>query len=66
MLPVGHPAPEILMAVNYCGCQLAQSFGCVAPAYHEKEGATPLSWACKFNLQYNGRPDERFGVRVGA
>ena len=36
-----------------------------APAYHEKEGATPHPVACKFSLQYEGWPDERYGVRVG-
>ena len=40
ILPVNHLAPKIV-TVNYCGCQLAQGFGWVAPAYHKKEGATP-------------------------
>ena len=34
------------------------------PAYHIREGATPHPGACKFSLQYDGKPDERFGVRV--
>ena len=37
----------------------------MAPAYHEKEGATQHPGACKFSLQYGGRPDERFDVWVG-
>ena len=35
------------------------------PAYHKKEGATLHPGACKFSLQCDGRPHERFGVRVG-
>ena len=27
-----------------------------------EEGATLHPGSCKFNLQYDGRPDERFGV----
>ena len=53
------------MAVNYCGRQLAQGLGWAAPAYHKYEGATPHPGACKFTLQYDGRPDERLGVGVG-
>ena len=53
------------MTVNYCGRQLARSLGWTAPAYHKKEGATPHPGACKHSLQYDGRSDERFGVRVG-
>ena len=30
-----------IMAVSYCGRQLAQRLRWAAPAYHEKEGATP-------------------------
>ena len=52
------------MAVNYCGHQLARRLGWAAPAYHKKEGAIPHPGACKFSLQYDGRPDGRFGVRV--
>ena len=67
MLPVKHPVKKILkiMAVNYCGRQLARRFRLAAPAYHKKEGATPHPGACKLSLQYDGRPDECFGVRVG-
>ena len=66
MLPVEHPAPKMLtiMAVNYCGSQLARRFQWAAPAYHKKEGATPHPGACKCSLQYGRRPDERFGVQV--
>ena len=69
MLHVRHLAPKILMAVNYCGRQLAEGLGLAAPAYHRKgatmEGATPHPGSCKFSLQYDGRPDENFGVWVG-
>ena len=53
------------MAVNYCGRQLARRLGWAAPAYHKKEGATPHPGACKFSMQYDGRPDGRLGVRDG-
>ena len=39
MLTVEHLTPKLLMAVNYCGCQLGGRFGWVAPAYID-----PLSW----------------------
>ena len=35
------------------------------PAFHKKEGATLHSGVQKHGLQYDGRLDERFGVRVG-
>ena len=65
MLPVKHLEPKILMAVNYCGRQLARRLGLVAPAYHKKEGVTQYPAACKFSLQYDWRSDERFGVWFG-
>ena len=67
MLLVKHLAPKIfkIMAVNNCGCHLARTLGWAAPAYHINEDAIPHSGACKFILQYDGRPDEHFGVRVG-
>ena len=67
MLPVKHLSPNILkiMAVNYFGRQLARRLGSATPAYHEKESSTPHLGACRLILQYDGRPDERFGVRVG-
>ena len=37
----------------------------MAPAYHKKEVATPHPGSCKFSLQYDRRPDECLGVRVG-
>ena len=37
MLLVKHLAPKILMAVNYCGRQLARTLGWAAPAYHDKQ-----------------------------
>ena len=67
MLPVKHQAPNILkiMAVIYCGYQLAQRLGWVTPAYHRKEGTIPHPGACKFSLQYDGRPDECLWMLVG-
>ena len=65
MLPVKQLAPKILMAVNYCGCQLAQNFLRAAPAYYKKEGATQHPGSCKHSLKYDGRPDGRFGLQVG-
>ena len=67
MLPVKHLAQKILkiMAVNYCWRQLARRLGWMAPACHENEGATLHHWACKHSLQYDARPDGRFGQRVG-
>ena len=62
MHPVKHLAQKILMAVNYCGRQLNRRLGWTAPAYHEKEGAAPHPDACKFSLQYDGRPDGHIGV----
>ena len=62
---VKHLTPIIIMAVSYCGPQLTRSLGWSAPAYHEKEGATPHPGVCNPGLQYDGRPDGRFGVRVG-
>ena len=65
MLPVRHLTPKILVAVNYCGCQLAQKLGWVAPACHKNDGATPPPGTCKRSLQYDGRLDGRFLVWVG-
>ena len=65
MLLVKHLAPKIIMAVNYCGRKLAQSLRWAAFAYHKKDGATPHPGAHRHGLQYDGRPDERLGVRVG-
>ena len=65
MLPVRHLAPKILLAVNYCGRQLARGLGWAVPAYRKKEGATPHPGARKFSLLYDRWPDGRFEVRVG-
>ena len=65
MLPVEHLASKILMAVNYCGCQLACRLRWAASACHKKEGANPHPGACWSSLQYDGRPYERFGVLIG-
>ena len=67
LFPVKHLAQEKIlqiMAVNYCGRQLAQSLRWAAPAYRKKEGDTPHPGACKFIMQYDGMLNERFGVRV--
>ena len=53
------------MAVNYCESQLAQRLEWAAPVYHKKDGATLHPRACKHSLQYDRRPDGRFGVWVG-
>ena len=37
----------------------------MVPSYREKERTTLLPGVCKFCLQYDRRPDERFGVRFG-
>ena len=65
MLPVIHLATNILMVVNYYGRQQARRLGRTAPAYHEKECEALHPGACKLSLQYDGRPDGRFGVLVG-
>ena len=44
-------SPKILMADNYCGCQLAHRLGWTTTAYHKKIGATPHPGACKHSLQ---------------
>ena len=64
MLPVKHLSQRIvkIMAVNYCGRQVGRMLGRAASAYHKKDGATPHHGVCKFSLQYDGRPDERFGM----
>ena len=66
MLPVKHLAQKILkiMAVNYCGRQLARRLGWAAPAYHKNKRATPHPGACKLSLQYDGRPVVRFWMRL--
>ena len=52
------------MAVNYCYCQLVRRLGWAAFAYYKKEGAIQHPEVCKFALQYDRRPDGRFGVQV--
>ena len=66
MLPLKHLAPDVLIAVNYCGRQLTHWMVWAAAAYHKKEGAIPHPRACKYILQYDWMPDGLFGVRVGA
>ena len=66
MLPLKHLAPQILMAVNYyCWRQLARWLGWAEPAYHVEEGATQHLGVRRNSLQYVGRPDGHFVVRVG-
>ena len=67
MLPVKHLVPKILkiMAVNYCGRQLARRLGWAAPAYHKKEGVTLNPGACKFSLQYDGGLMSALGCGLG-
>ena len=65
MLPVKHVARKILMAVNYCGRQLAQRLGWVSPAHNQKVGATQHPGACKNSMRYDGRSDRCIRVRDG-
>ena len=65
LLAVEHLAPKIFVLVNYCWHQLAGQLGWVTPAYHKKECATLHPGVYKHSLLYYGRPDGRFGVRVG-
>ena len=65
MFPVEHLASKILIAVNYCGRQLARRLGWEAPAYHKKEGATLHPGACRYSLLCDRWPDWRFGLQVG-
>ena len=53
------------MAATKHGHQPAQGLGWAALAYHKREGATPHPGLRKHCLQNDGKPDERFGVRVG-
>ena len=53
------------MADNYCGRQHFQRVGWVAPAYHEKEGATPHPGMHKHSLQYDGRLIGALGCGLG-
>ena len=65
MFPIRRVSPQILMALDYCGCQLALNLGSVAPAYHDEDGAIPTPEACKYILKYDWRPDWRFVVWGG-
>ena len=48
----------------WVSCQ-ARRLGWAAPAYHGKEGATLHAGACRLSLQYDMRPDDRFGLQIG-
>lgn len=54
-----------MMLARNNGHQPARRLGWAALAYHKKEGATPDSGSRKHCLHNDGKPDERFGVRVG-
>ena len=54
-----------MMAAKKHGYQPAQRLGWATLAYHKQEGATPHPGPRKHCLQNDGKPDERFGVRVG-
>ena len=60
MLPVKQLAPRILMAFNYCGCQLARRLGWASTADFRNDGATQHSEVRKHSLQYGRKPDGRF------
>ena len=67
----GHAPCKTSCPKNPHGCQLLWSptspkVLCVEHAYHKKKGATPHLRACKQNLQYDGKLDGCFGLRVGA
>ena len=54
-----------MMVATKHGHQRAQRLGWAALACHKQEGATPDPGPRKHCLQNDGKPDERFGVRVG-
>jgi len=54
-----------MMAGTKQGHQPAQRLGWAALAYPKQEGATPDPGPHKHCLQNDGKPDERFMVRVG-
>ena len=54
-----------MMAAKKHGYQPARRLGWAALAYHKQEGATPHPGPRKHCLQNDGKPDERFGVRLG-
>ena len=54
-----------MMAATKHGHQPAQRLGWAALAYHNQEGATPDPGPRKHCLQNDGKPDQRFGVRMG-
>ena len=53
------------MAVVKRGHQPARRLGWAAPAYLKKEGVNPHPGPHKHSLINDGRPDARFGVRLG-
>ena len=65
MLPVTHHTPQILVAVNYCRCQLAKRLRWAAPAYHKKEGATPRPGACRHTYSMTGNLMGDLGCGLG-
>ena len=55
----------LMMAATKYGHQPGQRLGWAALAYHKQEDANPDPGPRKHCLQNDGKPDERFGVRVG-
>ena len=54
-----------MMAATKHGLQPSQGLGWPALGYHKQEGATPQPGLRKHCFRNDGKPDERFGVRVG-
>ena len=67
MLPLKTTCSDkmLMMAATKHEHQPARRLGWAALAYHKQEGATPDPGPRKHCLQNDGKPDERFGVRVG-
>ena len=67
MLPVKTTCSNtiFMMETTKHGHQPARRLGWAAYAYHKQEGASPDPGPCKHCLQNDGKPDERFGVRLG-
>ena len=62
--PVKHLAQKIV-AVNYCGRQLAIMMGWAAPAYHKKEGATLIREHASLTCSMTGGLMSALGYRLG-
>ena len=64
MFPVRYLAPKILMAINNYERQLARRLWFAAHPYYKKGGVTLHPGARKYSLQYDVRPDWRFGMWI--